>query len=81
MIPAPRHLPKARVVEAPASVGWGVVAMTALYLVSLGVVGITAFVGAVRWYVAGFGHLPLWIGLGPLALTTGTLAAIWLAQH
>jgi hypothetical protein len=77
----PRRLPEARAIETPAPAGWRIAAMTALYLVSLGVVGVVAFVGAVRWYVAGFAHLPLWIGSGFLALIVGTYAAVWLARH
>lgn len=80
MIPQPR-LPEAQATEAPVSAGWRIIAMTGVYLLSLGVVGVTAFVGAVRWYVAGFAHLPLWIESGLLALIAGTYAAVWLARH
>ncbi len=42
--------------------------MIALYPLSLGEVGVTAFVGAARWYVAGLAHLPLcWDLCGDLA--------------
>jgi hypothetical protein len=57
------------------------VAVTVVYVASVGIVGLTACVGAVRWYVAGFAHLPLWIGSGLLALIAGTYAAVWLARH
>lgn len=61
--------------------GRKVLAMTALYVVALGMVGVTAFAGAIRWYMAGVAHRPLWIGSGVLALIADTCAAVGLARH
>lgn len=81
MIPKSRPPEAKEDVPSPMVSSWSIFAMTALYLVSLGVVGVTALVGAVRWYVAGFAHLSLWIGSGVLGLIAGTYAAVWLARH
>ncbi len=81
MIPQLHHPSEASGAQPPATAGWRIIVMIGLYLLSLGVVGVTAFVGAARWYVAGFAHLPVWIGSGLLALIVGTYAAVWLAQH
>jgi hypothetical protein len=60
--------------------GWRAAGMTLVFLLSVLVVAATALMTIMAFYVDGFAEVPLWVGLGPIALGCGTYAAIWLAR-